>query len=206
MISRKTRSYKEKKKISLFGQILLPIALLMALALLYFSIKLFFFTHKEPLEISEYKEPAGAAHQTVKNPDYSLEEEIDDMEDIETITPRDEPEKSDAEKPAAEPKPKAPVKPVQPAREVKPAAPVKPASGPRWDVQIGGFAARSGAEVTVKEARAAGYAAYVEDSVLNGKPFYKVRVRGTASKTETAELSKKLEKAGFPVYIVEIKR
>ena len=100
-------------------------------------------------------------------------------------------------KKAAPPKPK--VKPP-----AKPAA--KAESGARWDIQIGGFSAKEGAELTVKQAKESGYSVYIVDSVLNGKPFYKVRVRGESDKKSSQELSKRLAKAGFPVYLVEIKR
>ena len=136
------------------------------------------------------------------------------MEEPSTITPEtppveEKPEPVQSAKPAEKPKP-AVTKPVQkPEPKPKPAVtqPSKPAqsSGPRWDVQIGGFRARSGAELTVKQAREKGYSAYVVDEKLDGQPFYKVRVRGHKEKKDAQALSQKLAAAGFPVYVVSVK-
>ena len=134
-----------------------------------------------------------------------------DGEAPETPPAEQKPEPAETVKPAEKPKP-AVTKPVQkPAEKPKPKPAVtqqpKPAqsSGPRWDVQIGGFRARSGAELTVKQAREKGYSAYVVDEKLDGQPFYKVRVRGHADKNEARALSQKLAAAGFPVYVVSVK-
>ena len=219
MVTRRTRNFKEKSTASnILGRLIMPVAVLMALALFYFSIKLFFFSPpREEHPLPSTVNPPAVSEPYEPGDDYGDElPPVGDMDDTETITPdtppaEQKPEPSETVKPVEKPKP-AVTKPVQkPAEKPKPKPAVtrqpKPAqsSGPRWDVQIGGFRARSGAELTVKQAREKGYSAYVVDDKLDGQPFYKVRVRGHADKNEARALSQKLAAAGFPVYVVSVK-
>ena len=220
MVTRRTRNFKEKSTASnILGRLIMPVAVVMALALFYFSIKLFFFSppREEQHPLPSTVNPPAVTEPYEGGDDYGDElPPIDDMDDTSTITPEtppaeQKPEPAETVKPAEKPKP-AVTKPVQkPAEKPKPKPAVtqqpKPAqsSGPRWDVQIGGFRARSGAELTVKQAREKGYSAYVVDEKLDGQPFYKVRVRGHAYKNEARALSQKLAAAGFPVYVVSVK-
>ena len=220
MVTRRTRNFKEKSTASnILGRLIMPVAVVMALALFYFSIKLFFFSppREEQHPLPSTVNPPAVTEPYEGGDDYGDEQPpIDDMDDTSTITPEtppaeQKPEPAETVKPAEKPKP-AVTKPVQkPAEKPKPKPAVtqqpKPSqsSGPRWDVQIGGFRARSGAELTVKQAREKGYSAYVVDEKLDGQPFYKVRVRGHADKNEARALSQKLAAAGFPVYVVSVK-
>ena len=220
MVTRRTRNFKEKSTASnILGRLIMPVAVVMALALFYFSIKLFFFSppREEQHPLPSTVNPPAVTEPYEGGDDYGDElPPIDDMDDTSTITPEtppaeQKPEPAETVKPAEKPKP-AVTKPAQkPAEKPKPKPAVtqqpKPSqsSGPRWDVQIGGFRARSGAELTVKQAREKGYSAYVVDEKLDGKPFYKVRVRGHADKNEARALSQKLAAAGFPVYVVSVK-
>ena len=205
MVTRRTRNFKEKSTASnILGRLIMPVAVVMALALFYFSIKLFFFSppREEQHPLPSTVNPPAVTEPYEGGDDYGDElPPIDDMDDTSTITP---------ETPPAEQKPE-PAETVKPAEKPKPNPVVtqqpKPSqsSGPRWDVQIGGFRARSGAELTVKQAREKGYSAYVVDEKLDGQPFYKVRLRGHADKNEELALSQKLAAAGFPVYVVSVK-
>ncbi len=213
MVTRRTRNFKEKSTASnILGRLIMPVAVIMALALFYFSIKLFFFSPprgERPLP-STVNPPAVT--ETYENGDDYGDNlpPLVDMDDTSTITPETPPAEQKPEPASVEnPKP-AETKTVQkPAEKPKPSATRQPtpaqSSGPRWDVQIGGFRARSGAELTVKQAREKGYSAYVVDEKLDGKPFYKVRVRGHSDKNETRALSRKLAAMGFPVYVVSVK-
>lgn len=223
VISRKTRArdYKERKPITAFGQVILPLTMIMALALLYLSVKLFFFapeklaTEQLPYTIPKDEVIAMPSGRQTSADDAFID---DDPEDEVTVTPKKKVKTTPPSKPV-QPSVTVVKKPVQtvktkrddpPKKNVTTPAAVKPAakaeSGARWDIQIGGFSAKEGAELTVKQAKESGYSVYIVDSVLNGKPFYKVRVRGESDKKSSQELSKRLAKAGFPVYLVEIKR
>ncbi len=223
VISRKTRArdYKERKPITAFGQVILPLTMIMALALLYLSVKLFFFAPEKlaaerlPYNIPKDEVIAMPDGRQTPADDAFID---DDLEDEVTVTPKKKVKTTPSAKPV-QPAVTTVRKPVQtvktkmddpPKKNVTTPAPAKPAakaeSGARWDIQIGGFSAKEGAELTVKQAKESGYSVYIVDSVLNGKPFYKVRVRGESDKKSSQELSKRLAKAGFPVYLVEIKR
>lgn len=235
MISRRTRvrDYKEKKPMTAFGQVILPLAILMALALLYFSVRLFFFApgsaSKTQKPVADQSEMVATTPAEEAEPPIALEEDTFE-EEAEVVVPEPAPQRQRnvsttprrAQQKPASARRTVQSQPQKQARKTatKPAA-QKPAAqkaapqpepkaakdnSPRWDIQIGGFSAKEGADVTVKQAKAAGYSVYVENTTLNSKPFYKVRVRGSANKSEAAEMSKKLQKAGFPVYLVEIKR
>ena len=215
MVTRRTRNFKDKSTASnILGRLIMPLAVVMALALFYFSIKLFFFSppREDERPLPSTVNPPVASEPYEPDDGYGDELPPLDMEEPSTITPEtppveEKPEPVQSAKPAEKPKP-AVTKPVQ-KPEPKPAVtqPSKPAqsSGPRWDVQIGGFRARSGAELTVKQAREKGYSAYVVDEKLDGQPFYKVRVRGHKEKKDAQALSQKLAAAGFPVYVVSVK-
>ena len=217
MVTRRTRNFKDKSTASnILGRLIMPLAVVMALALFYFSIKLFFFSppREDERPLPGTVNPPVASEPYEPDDGYGDELPPLDMEEPSTITPEtppveEKPEPAKSAKPAEKPKP-AVTKPVQkPEPKPKPAVtqPSKPAqsSGPRWDVQIGGFRARSGAELTVKQAREKGYSAYVVDEKLDGQPFYKVRVRGHKEKKDAQALSQKLAAAGFPVYVVSVK-
>lgn len=217
MVTRRTRNFKEKSTASnILGRLIMPLAVIMALALFYFSIKLFFFSPpREERTLPSTVNPPAVTEPYENGDDYGDNlPPLDDMDDTSTITPETPPTEHKPDpapdvKPVEKPKP-AETKPVQkPAEKPKPSATRQPtssqSSGPRWDVQIGGFRARSGAELTVKQAREKGYSAYVVDEKLDGKPFYKVRVRGHSDKNEARALSQKLAAMGFPVYVVSVK-
>ena len=213
MVTRRTRNFKDKSTASnILGRLIMPLAVVMALALFYFSIKLFFFSppREDERPLPSTVNPPVASEPYEPDDGYGDELPPLDMEEPSTITPEtppveEKPEPVQSAKPAEKPKPAV----TKPEPKPKPAVtqPSKPAqsSGPRWDVQIGGFRARSGAELTVKQAREKGYSAYVVDEKLDGQPFYKVRVRGHKEKKDAQALSQKLAAAGFPVYVVSVK-
>ncbi|KEJ91879.1 SPOR domain-containing protein [Synergistes jonesii] len=244
--SRRTRSrdYKEKKGLTLFGRLILPLTLIMALALLYLSVKLFFFAPEkdgpsilpqrfqqvevsssdadEKAEIAALPENNAKAAQNQKTDDAPRKTSVKKTTGEEKKTKAQQTNtqaakaqtkaqssklqpKNEAAQAKQQPKGGAALKKENISKPV-PQQSAKEPGGERWDVQIGGFAAKEGAEITVKQAKESGYAPYVVESVLNGKPFYKVRVAGSRDKAASQELAGRLEKAGFPVYLVQIKK
>lgn len=226
-MKRNTRNYKDKKPLLTFGQFILPLTVIMAVALLFFSIKLFFLS-PEDVQLDDEKETPK--REAVKSPDVK--------EDAPAVK-KEEPKPVKAEKivvakpvtpakPAtqAEPKPAktGPVKnetqKTEPKKnaETKPttpvAAPKKPQTPPsepaktahRWDVQIGGFASGDSAKALLNKASSEGYDAYMTESKRDGAPFYKVRVKGAPLREDAANVAAKLQTAGYPVYLVEIKK
>lgn len=230
MVSRRTRSYKDKRPAGIFGQFMLPIAVIMAIALLYFSIKLFFLNSSEP---KRQEPPSGrptvSADAPGNAPAVSAEQPAQPVQPAPpaTSTPSTTPAPPrptrvvagpvDGQPPAAAPKPQQPAaRPTETkpggAQQTTPPATVKPAEQPaaakppavkRYDVQIGAFSARENAVQLVHKARAQGYEVYVNESEKEGPP-YRVRVKGTADRQKTEALSAKLKAQGYPIYVVTI--
>ena len=100
-------------------------------------------------------------------------------------------------------KPAAPAKETTVQNEKVQAVTVKQ---PRWDVQIGAFASKENALQLMQDVKAKGYTAYLTEDKKDGAPFYKVRVKNPEiGREEGLVLSKKLEKDGYPFFLVEIK-
>lgn len=220
--SRKTRSrdYKEKKKLTFFGRLILPLSLILALALLYLSIKLFLAPEKAGLHtLPHIAAPVSSADAVLPSGDQTEEPEHDssgmtkqpDGNEKSSGASETRRQTNDGSQKKSSVQTKQQTKPVSPAVKKDP---VRIGSVPagdinakqRWDVQIGAFTAKSGAELTVKQARDAGCTAYITEAVADGKPQYKVRVVGSSDKAASSELAKRLEKAGFPVYLVSVNK
>lgn len=212
MVSRRTRSYKDKSSTGVFGQFMLPLAVIMAIVLLYFSIKLFF------LNSGGAKRKDIVASPAVVSVDVPPTAQAVPVEPPKPQTPPATQTPKIIAGPtgdqAAKPTPPAttatpPVKPVAtqttpPSTTVKPpAATATPAAVRRYDVQIGAFSARDNAVQLVRAARAQGYDVYVNEPE-SAAPPYRVRVKGPADRSQAESLSVKLKEQGYPVYIVAI--
>ena len=230
MVTRKSHSRKEKKAMATFGQFILPLAVVMAAALMFFSVKLFFLDphdvkitdntsvsvnnlHTEPgLHQTDsdlekiIKEQEAPEKNGVKKPVEGNTKKTNAVVSQKKAAAKNEPKKSELKK--SEPKNnvvKTPVKPAvlpqkQPQTSKLPVTESKSAA--RWDVQIGGFSAKEGALETLRKARGEGYSVYISESTMNDKPFYKVRVRGFSEKKDAAKLASEIEAKGYPVYLV----
>lgn len=86
MVTRRTRTYKERKPITAFGRMILPLAAIMALALLYLSVKLFFFA---PSEIAMNVTNEATTAETPA-PQHSFEHPAEDIDeaDAAVVTPK----------------------------------------------------------------------------------------------------------------------
>lgn len=224
MVSRRTRSYKDKRPAGIFGQFMLPIAVIMAIALLYFSIKLFFLNTSEPKrQETASGRPTVSADAPANAPAVSAEPPAPPVPPAPPAQPRPthvvagpvdgQPAAAVPKQPDTRPagtKPNAPQQATPPAKPqpaaskpAEPPAAPKPPAVKRYDVQIGAFSARENAVQLVHKARAQGYEVYVNESEREGPP-YRVRVKGTADRQQTEALSAKLKAQGYPIYVVTI--
>jgi cell division septation protein DedD len=213
MVTRRTRNYKEKKPMTTFGQFILPLTVIMALALLFFSVKLFFFNTDGTDEITVPREetvkqapadpvpaerPAEITHAApaVKKVEVKPAQPVDVK-------------KEEAKKESTAAAVKAPAKPAAAVKETAPKteAPQKTeAKSVRWDIQIGAFASKENALQLIEKARKQGHEVYLVEEKKNGAPFYKVRVKNPKTgRDDAVALSKVLEKEGYPYFLVEIK-
>lgn len=215
MVTRRTRNYKEKKPMATFGQFILPLTVIMAVALLFFSVKLFFFNpngsddivfgKQEPViqgsvqpkpEVKvANQDPAGPA--SGKKVEIIPAQPVDvKKEELQKNPPADTVSAKTTAKPAAAAK-----ETTQQSQKVQPAA----VQAPRWDVQIGAFSSKENALQLIEKVKEKGYTAYLTEGNDQGTPFYKVRVKNPKTGKDEAEaLSKKLEKDGYPFFLVEI--
>lgn len=233
MVSRRTRGSKEKKPMTAFGQFMLPLAVIMMVALLYFSIKLFFLT---PGGVKNSNTPAShvtssappittvaptpaavnepVASVTVR-PATVIAGPVTSVATVNSVRPQ-------PESPATAPRPKLPVAAPKSTPATSAATPTKatktsaatpiPATMPpvqvkavlRYDVQIGAFTTRENAQQLVKAARGQGYVPYIDEAIHKNVPHFRVRVKGPVDRAATQALSAKLQRNNYPVYIVPI--
>lgn len=170
--SRRSRNYKEKRPMLAFGQIILPIAALIAVGLLFVGIKLFFLTPPDRggVEVVAGAEPVREAN--------NLEEKSTDVASAVV------PVKSEEKKP--QPKQNVvlagPVDPTKPAKkESKPAA-TKPS------------AVKPSAPAAAKPASTAGSTKSEKPAQVAVKPNTKIETKPTAKPTST-QTTKKPETA-----------
>lgn len=213
MVTRRTRNYKEKKPMATFGQFILPLTVIMAVALLFFSVKLFFFSpngsddivfsNQEPVvqESVQSKPEVKVTNQDPAGPAAVKKVEIKQAQPVDVIKEELQ-KKAPAETVSAKAKPSAAAKETtQQSQKVQPAT----VKVPRWDVQIGAFSSKENALQLIEKVKEKGYTAYLTEGIDEGTPFYKVRVKNPkAGKDEAEALSKKLEKDGYPFFLVEI--
>ena len=216
MVTRRTRNYKEKKPMTTFGQFILPLTVIMAVALLFFSVKLFFFNSNDADDIlfneketakQESILPAPAVNAPAQDPvDPAVKKKVEIKPAQPVDVKKEDPQKKASAETAqikATAKPAGSSKETSTQNEKVQTASVKE---PRWDVQIGAFASKENALQLIQDVKSKGYTAYLTEGKKDGAPFYKVRVKNPKTGREEAEiLSKKLEKDGYPFFLVEIK-
>ena len=275
--SRKSRNYKGKRPMFAFGQLVLPIAAILALGLLFTGIKLFFFappnTHtSEPIEYvphpasqdhsvditSKVTQTTTQAELTEKVPakktggtSVLLAGPVDPATEAVTpvMKPSNEGKKTASTKKIAEKvipskesieKQKTAEKKVLPKMEVKtnsmtpqtsakqastkqtpekaettvrskptvksPTPTIVPSlkSGTLWGVQIGAFTKREGADILAEQAKKDGYSPIVSQYEVEGKQFFRVRVKSGTDRDVAATVAAELEKKGYPVALVPL--
>lgn len=217
MVTRRTRNYKEKKPMTTFGQFILPLTVIMAVALLFFSVKLFFFDSNQTGDIVFTKEEPVKQGQSLTVTPQKQEEgpAAGSAEEIKTEVKLAKPvggQNEGAQKAGtvagaakATDKPSSAVSKITADKTgVPPQTAVKPIH--RWDVQIGAFSSKDNAVQLLEKVRSDGYTTYLVEEKKEGAPFYKVRIKNPKTgKDEAVALSKILEKEGYPIFIVEIK-
>lgn len=234
MVSRRSRSYKDKGYMAAFGQFMLPLAVVMAIALLYFSMKLFFLPTSGTDRRGGTNSGVASVDVTPSAPPAVVTPVTPATQATQTpVTPVASTQTSGAatSKPAiiagpvgvaAQSQTKPQTKPTTSTAttatntvQTKPAVttgtsqqtkPVTAAASTvqRYDVQIGAFTTRENAQQLLQKARGQGHDVYINEAVHNGAPHFRVRVKGPAQKTDAQALSAKLQGQDYPVYIVTI--
>ena len=207
MLTRRDRNRKTKKTTATFAYLILPLIVVLDLALLFFSVKLFFLDSSPQRDMETQNNLRTQSQDEALNEshdyDYSLSD--DAMNSTQDETPK---------APSKKVKKKIKQTDSKESKNTEKAAAVsndktsktdgtKTTEGVRFDVQIGGFAVKEGANTIFEKARALGYEVYISEGTLSDKPFYRVRVVGSSSQQDAIKLSEKLKKQGYPVYIIK---
>jgi cell division protein FtsN len=226
MATRESRRLKEKRSVVPFGDIMLPVIGLVAVGLLIVGVKMFFLSGDKSSSYSPppartrpatpQKAPVKEAIPVSAQPSPPADQKTEGKGGGEVAlavpsgssgkaaptaqgeSPIASPPESKPEGAAKKPLPKKPPVPVQ-----KPTTPSMKDS--RWGVQIGAFSSKESAESLRKQASKSGYSTAVTTAVVEGKTFYRVTVPAGKERPSAVSLSEKLQKAGYPVLVVEFR-
>lgn len=219
MSTRESRRLKEKRSIIPFGDIMLPVIGLVAVGLLIVGVKLFFLSGPKAPSYSPVSQQLPAARQEAPPKAEAVPaEQVGERPAQQTIPVKEGPvlaapvggQTAAASPGRAQPNENAtarPVKQTAPARKPAPAAPQKPApsaGSSKWGVQIGAFTTNSRAETARQQAIKAGYSPVIRTAVVKGKKYYRVVVPAGNERRDANELSARLKKSGFPIYVVSM--
>ena len=207
MVTRRTRNYKEKKPMTTFGQFILPLTVIMALALLFFSVKLFFFNTDGTDEITVPREetvkqapadPVPAERPAEITPAAPAVKKVE----VKPAQPVDV-KKEEAKKESTAAAVKAPAKPAAAVKETAPKteAPQKTeAKSVRWDIQI--EPSHEGERAPAyREGKKTGTRGVSGRREKERAPFYKVRVKGRQA-GRCRRPSKVLRKRDTPISLL----
>jgi DedD protein len=105
--------------------------------------------------------------------------------------------------PLSTPTPQQPEQPVAPPPERSSASPEPTAAGPKpvpsgataWVVQVASLGSSSAAQKLQNELRGQGYPAFVEQALVNGKTYYRVRVGPEVDRGRADALAARLQDA-----------
>ncbi len=226
MATRESRRLKEKRSVVPFGDIMLPVIGLVAVGLLIVGVKMFFLSGDKS---RSYNPPVArtspaSPQKTTEKPVAALPVNSSPAADQKTAgksggeialavpagSSREEIPASKEESPIAAPPEKTPEKESKKAAPAKTPGPSEKQGAPsaeasRWGVQIGAFSTKESAESLRQQASKSGFSSAVTTAVVGGKTFYRVTVPAGKERLSAENLSEKLQKAGFPVLVVEVR-
>ncbi len=226
MATRESRRLKEKRSVIPFGDIMLPVIGLVAVGLLIVGVKMFFLsgdksTPYTPLpartsRAAPQKPPVREAvpSSTLPSPPREEKPEGKGGGEVALAVPAGSSGKAapaeEGESPIASPPDSKPAGAAKKPQPQKSPAPIEKPKAPsikerRWGVQIGAFSSRESAESLRKQVSKSGYSAAVTAAVVEGKTFYRVTVPAGKERTSAVSLSGKLQNAGYPVLVVEVR-
>lgn len=201
MVTRKSRIVKEKKLFSSFGQLMLPLALIMAVALLFFSVRLFFSGPSPDVTAGIPASTSGSGSLSGSGAKAGAVKETRKKSGAEVLLARP----ADGTKPSD-----APQKNKPDAEAFQKPAPAKSEGGGsvvRWDLQIGAFSSASNAGALAKRAKADGFVTYTAETVTaQGKKVFAVRVTGAPTRGEAESVAKKLKSKSYEYFLVKVSK
>lgn len=208
-MKRRDKRYREQRLMFAFGQIMLPLVGIVAVAILILGIKMFFLPPKsvdtsKPLIKAE--EAVSSASAPVKNDTTSspITKEAP-KEKVVMAVPVGKSSVSEQSKDLSQPKPSAPSNlaagKTTPAAAPPTASAVKEA---KWCVQVGSFTERVRAESVIQTLKEKGYSGVIVQAGISGKTYFRVRVPAGNSREEAKALESKLKGDGFPTLVTSM--
>ena len=224
MATRESRRLKEKRSVVPFGDIMLPVIGLVAVGLLIVGVKLFFLSgdKSRPYSPPPARTSPAAPQKTAGKPITALPipsaqpavqkpaEKTGTTLAVPAAPSGEAVPGAQEESPIAVPPESGAGKKEKKSAPEKTAAPTEKRDAPspqksRWGVQIGAFSTKEAAESVRQQASKSGYSTTVAAAVVGGKTLYRVTVPAGKDRASADSLSQKLQKAGFPVFVVEVR-
>lgn len=205
-MKRRDKRYREQRLMFAFGQIMLPLVGIVAVAILILGIKMFFLPPKSgdtSRPVVKQEEPISASVPKQNNvPSSPTAKEASKGKVVMAVPVGKAPT---AEQSASSPQAESPSTPsnVATSKTTSTAAPptTSVAKETKWCVQVGSFTERARAENVMRSLKEKGYSGLIAQAEVSGKTYFRVRVPAGNSREEANALENKLKGDGFPTLV-----
>lgn len=204
-MKRRDKRYREQRLMFAFGQIMLPLVGIVAVAILILGIKMFFLPPKSgdtSRPVVKQEEPISASVPKQNNvPSSPTAKEASKGKVVMAVPVGKTPTAGQSATPQAE-SPSTPSN-VATSKTTSTAAPptTSVAKETKWCVQVGSFTERARAESVVRSLKEKGYSGLIAQAEVSGKTYFRVRVPAGNSREEANALENKLKGDGFPTLV-----
>ena len=204
-MKRRDKRYREQRLMFAFGQIMLPLVGIVAVAILILGIKMFFLPPKSgdtSRPVVKQEEPISASVPKQNNvPSSPTAKEASKGKVVMAVPVGKTPTAGQSATPQAE-SPSTPSN-VATSKTTSTAAPptTSVAKETKWCVQVGSFTERARAESVMRSLKEKGYSGLIAQAEVSGKTYFRVRVPAGNSREEANALENKLKGDGFPTLV-----
>ncbi len=205
-MKRRDKRYREQRLMFAFGQIMLPLVGIVAVAILILGIKMFFL----PPKSGDTSKPAVKQEESISAfvpkqnsvPSSSAAKEEAKGKVVMAVPVGKAPiaeQRSASSSQAEQPTPSN-VTTSKTTSAVAPSA-TSVAKETKWCVQVGSFTERARAESVMRSLKEKGYNGLIAQAEVSGKTYFRVRVPAGNSREEANALENKLKGDGFPTLV-----
>jgi cell division protein FtsN len=204
-MKRRDKRYREQRLMFAFGQIMLPLVGIVAVAILILGIKMFFLPPKSgdtSRPAVKQEEPVSASVPKQNSvPSSSAAKEAPKGKVVMAVPVG----KAPATEQGVSPSKAEPPTPSNIATSKTTSAVAPPATSAvketKWCVQVGSFTERARAESVMRSLKEKGYNGLIAQVEVSGKTYFRVRVPAGNSREEANALENKLKGDGFPTLV-----
>ena len=204
-MKRRDKRYREQRLMFAFGQIMLPLVGIVAVAILILGIKMFFLPPKSgdtSRPVVKQEDPISASVPKQNNvPSSPTAKEASKGKVVMACQSARFHCGAECKFPQAE-SPSTPSN-VATSKTTSTAAPptTSVAKETKWCVQVGSFTERARAESVMRSLKEKGYSGLIAQAEVSGKTYFRVRVPAGNSREEANALENKLKGDGFPTLV-----